>query len=173
MSLVIKPKSFNDDTMKWGHIEWCAIWMVNNSPYVGTKCNCSMNMSRIMSSVNHCFRCVTRPVWSTWGTSQGSHQPVSVWVASGRHWLITYICQSPLIPSVLSVCPSICTSLHPSIRMSVRLLLYLSAVSLRQQVLSSPLLSTYKFEGPFFRHEYRIATKFGTHVRIETRLALT
>ena len=33
--------------------------------------------------------------------------------------------------------------------------------------------STYKFEGPFFRHERRIATKFGTHVRIETRLALT
>ena len=35
------------------------------------------------------------------------------------------------------------------------------------------ILSTYKFEGPFFRHERRIATKFGTHVRIETRLALT
>ena len=28
--------------------------------------------------------------------------------------------------------------------------------------------STYKFEGRFFRHERRIATKFGTHVRIET-----
>ena len=34
-------------------------------------------------------------------------------------------------------------------------------------------VSTYKFEGGFFRHERRIATKFGTHVRIETRLALT
>ena len=33
--------------------------------------------------------------------------------------------------------------------------------------------STYKFEGPFFRHERRFETKFGTHVRIETRLALT
>ena len=28
--------------------------------------------------------------------------------------------------------------------------------------------STYKFEGHFFRHERRIATKFGTHVRIDT-----
>ena len=33
--------------------------------------------------------------------------------------------------------------------------------------------STYKFMGAFYRHERRIATKFGTHVRIETRLALT
>ena len=35
------------------------------------------------------------------------------------------------------------------------------------------LQSTYKFKGAFFRHERRISTKFGTHVRIETRLALT
>ena len=34
-------------------------------------------------------------------------------------------------------------------------------------------LSTYTFGGPFFRHERQIATKFGRHVRIETRLALT
>ena len=33
--------------------------------------------------------------------------------------------------------------------------------------------STYKFKRAFFRHGRRIAPKFGTHVRIETRLALT
>ena len=33
--------------------------------------------------------------------------------------------------------------------------------------------STYKFKQDFFRHERRTAPKFGTHVRIETRLALT
>ena len=34
-------------------------------------------------------------------------------------------------------------------------------------------LSTYKFKRHFFRHGRRTAPKFGTHVRIETRLALT
>ena len=34
-------------------------------------------------------------------------------------------------------------------------------------------LSTYKFKRVFFRHESRTAPKFGTHVRMETRLALT
>ena len=34
-------------------------------------------------------------------------------------------------------------------------------------------LSTYKFKRAFFRHDRRTAPKFGTHVRIETRLALT
>ena len=34
-------------------------------------------------------------------------------------------------------------------------------------------LSTYKFKRAFFRHERRTAPKFGTHVRMETRLALT
>ena len=33
--------------------------------------------------------------------------------------------------------------------------------------------STYKFKRAFFRHDRRTAPKFGTHVRIETRLALT
>ena len=33
--------------------------------------------------------------------------------------------------------------------------------------------STYKFKRHFFRHGCRTAPKFGTHVRIETRLALT
>ena len=33
--------------------------------------------------------------------------------------------------------------------------------------------STYKFKRTFFRHDRRTAPKFGTHVRIETRLALT
>ena len=32
---------------------------------------------------------------------------------------------------------------------------------------------TYKFKRAFFRHDRRTAPKFGTHVRIETRLALT
>ena len=32
--------------------------------------------------------------------------------------------------------------------------------------------STYKFKRHFFRHGRRTALKFGTHVRIETRLAL-
>ena len=36
-----------------------------------------------------------------------------------------------------------------------------------------PTLSTYKFKRAFFRHERRNAPKFGTHVRMETRLALT
>ena len=36
-----------------------------------------------------------------------------------------------------------------------------------------PLLSTYKFKRAFFRHDRRTAPKFGTHVRIEMRLALT
>ena len=35
------------------------------------------------------------------------------------------------------------------------------------------LVSTYKFKRHFFRHGHRTAPKFGTHVRIETRLALT
>ena len=35
------------------------------------------------------------------------------------------------------------------------------------------ILSTYKFKRAFFRHDLRTAPKFGTHVRIETRLALT
>ena len=35
------------------------------------------------------------------------------------------------------------------------------------------LISTYKFERAFFRHDRRTAPKFGTHVWIETRLALT
>ena len=34
-------------------------------------------------------------------------------------------------------------------------------------------ISTYKFKRAFFRHDRRTAPKFGTHVRIETRLALT
>ena len=34
-------------------------------------------------------------------------------------------------------------------------------------------LSTYKFKRAFFRHDRRTVPKFGTHVRIETRLALT
>ena len=34
-------------------------------------------------------------------------------------------------------------------------------------------LSTYKFKRAFFRHDRRTAPKFGTHVWIETRLALT
>ena len=38
---------------------------------------------------------------------------------------------------------------------------------------SSEHLSTYTFKRHFFRHGSRIATKFGTHTRIETRLALT
>ena len=33
--------------------------------------------------------------------------------------------------------------------------------------------STYKFKRAFFRHDRRTAPKFGTHVRIQTRLALT
>ena len=33
--------------------------------------------------------------------------------------------------------------------------------------------STYKFKRDFFRHDRRTAPKFGTHVWIETRLALT
>ena len=33
--------------------------------------------------------------------------------------------------------------------------------------------STYTFKRAFFRHDRRTAPKFGTHVRIETRLALT
>ena len=33
--------------------------------------------------------------------------------------------------------------------------------------------STYKFKRAFFRHDRRTAPKFGTHVWIETRLALT
>ena len=33
--------------------------------------------------------------------------------------------------------------------------------------------STYKFKRAFFRHDRRTAPKFGTHVRIEMRLALT
>ena len=33
--------------------------------------------------------------------------------------------------------------------------------------------STYKFKRHFFRHSHRPAPKFGTNVRIETRLALT
>ena len=33
--------------------------------------------------------------------------------------------------------------------------------------------STYKFKRAFFRHDRRTAPKFGTHVQIETRLALT
>ena len=35
------------------------------------------------------------------------------------------------------------------------------------------LMSTYKFKRAFFRHDRRTAPKFGTHVRIEARLALT
>ena len=35
------------------------------------------------------------------------------------------------------------------------------------------MLSTYKFKRAFFLHDHRTAPKFGTHVRIETRLALT
>ena len=35
------------------------------------------------------------------------------------------------------------------------------------------MLSTYKFKRAFFRHDRRTAPKFGTHVWIETRLALT
>ena len=35
------------------------------------------------------------------------------------------------------------------------------------------ITSTYKFKRVFFRHDRRTAPKFGTHVRIETRLALT
>ena len=31
--------------------------------------------------------------------------------------------------------------------------------------------STYKFKRAFFRHDCRTTPKFGTHVRIETRLA--
>ena len=34
-------------------------------------------------------------------------------------------------------------------------------------------ISTYKCKRHFFQHERRTAPKFGTHVRIETRLALT
>ena len=34
-------------------------------------------------------------------------------------------------------------------------------------------VSTYKFKRAFFRHDRRTAPKFGTHVWIETRLALT
>ena len=34
-------------------------------------------------------------------------------------------------------------------------------------------ISTYKFKRAFFRHDRRTAPKFGTHVWIETRLALT
>ena len=34
-------------------------------------------------------------------------------------------------------------------------------------------LSTYQFKRAFFRHDRRTAPKVGTHVRIETRLALT
>ena len=34
-------------------------------------------------------------------------------------------------------------------------------------------VSTYKFKRAFFRHDRRTAPTFGTHVRIETRLALT
>ena len=34
-------------------------------------------------------------------------------------------------------------------------------------------VSTYKFKRAFFRHERRTAPKFGTHVRMETRLAVT
>ena len=34
------------------------------------------------------------------------------------------------------------------------------------------LISTYKFKRAFVRHDRRTAPKFGTHVRIETRLAL-
>ena len=33
--------------------------------------------------------------------------------------------------------------------------------------------STYKFKRAFFRHDRRTAPKFGTHVRIDTTLALT
>ena len=33
--------------------------------------------------------------------------------------------------------------------------------------------STYKFKRAFFRHDRRTAPKFGTHVWIQTRLALT
>ena len=33
--------------------------------------------------------------------------------------------------------------------------------------------STYNFKRAFFRRDRRTAPKFGTHVRIETRLALT
>ena len=35
------------------------------------------------------------------------------------------------------------------------------------------LIYSYKFKGAFFRHDRRTAPKFGTHVRIETILALT
>ena len=35
------------------------------------------------------------------------------------------------------------------------------------------ITSTYKFKRVFFRHDRRTAPKFGTHVRIETILALT
>ena len=35
------------------------------------------------------------------------------------------------------------------------------------------LKSSYKFKRAFFRHDRRTAPKFGTHVWIETRLALT
>ncbi len=35
------------------------------------------------------------------------------------------------------------------------------------------MISTYKFKRAFFRHDRRTAPKFGTHVWIETRLALT
>ena len=34
-------------------------------------------------------------------------------------------------------------------------------------------ISTYKFKRAFFRHDRRTAPKFGTYVRIETRLVLT
>ena len=34
-------------------------------------------------------------------------------------------------------------------------------------------VSTYKFKRAFFRHDRRTAPKFGPHVWIETRLALT
>ena len=34
-------------------------------------------------------------------------------------------------------------------------------------------LSYYKLEGHFFRHSRRIAPKFCTHVRIETRLGIS
>ena len=42
-----------------------------------------------------------------------------------------------------------------------------------KSVATRSMVIDYKFKGGFFRHERRIATKFGTHVRIETRLALT
>ena len=38
---------------------------------------------------------------------------------------------------------------------------------------SSMYISTYKVKRHFFRHGHRTAPKFCTHVRIETRLALT